>query len=107
MENTNYEAMETEYVELVEVDNDVNYDETDSDKGPGIVPVLVGGLAVVAAIGVGVKTVGPKIVKWCEDKTLARAEKIEAKRALKATEEQEVIIEEDDVDVIDDVETEE
>ena len=96
------ELMETENTEIQEVeDNDVIYDDSESDKGFGLLPVAVGVLAIGTAIGVGVKKVGPKIVTWCEDKALARAEKIKAKRALKEAAEEveeEVIIESEVVD---------
>lgn len=107
MENTNYEAMETENVELVEVENDeVNYDEPVEENGIGIVPVVVGVGLGLTAITVAVKKVGPKIKTGCENLIVNTAEKIKAKRALKAAEENVEVIEENDVDVIDE-ETEE
>lgn len=82
MEENRIESMEMENTEIQEVeDNDVIYDDSESDKGFGLLPVAVGVLAIGTAIGVGVKKVGPKIVTWCEDRTIAKAEKIKAKRA--------------------------
>ena len=96
------ELMEMENTEIQEVeDNDVVYDESESDNGLGILPVAVGVLAIGTAIVVGVKKVGPKIVTWCEDKALARAEKIKAKRELEAAKEDEVEVDTIDVEVVD------
>lgn len=105
MEENRIETMENENVELVEVDNDVVYDESGSDEGLGIIQKIGIVLAVGTAIGIGVKKAGPKFVNWCENKTLARAEKIIAKRELAASKDDEVEVETVDAEVID-VETE-
>lgn len=99
------ETMETENTEIQDV---VIYDldcESGSDEKSGIVPVVVGVLAVGAAIGIGVKTVGPKIKKWNEDRILAKADKIKADRKLEVYEE-DVEAEVIDAEVIDAEETE-
>lgn len=76
MENMNNEIIETAEIEVAQ---EVAYEESES-KGIGFGPVValiaVGG----AAIGLG-KLAWDKSKTWREERTLAKAEKIMAKRA--------------------------
>lgn len=107
MENMNNEIIETTEIETTGVDYiDVDYDETVVEKGNGGKLLLVGGLVVAGAAAI-VATQGKKIKKWHEDRTLAKAEKIMAKRELEAADEDYVEEEIVDAEVIDAEETEE
>ena len=96
MENMNNEIIETTEIDTTDINyNEVEYDEAVESNGNGGKLLVIGGVIAAGAVALAV-TQGKKIMKWCEDKTLAKAEKIMAKRALKAAEEDYV-----DEDVID------
>lgn len=105
MEENRIETMEMDNTEIQELAY-ADYDESGSAEGNGGKALLIAAGIVVAGTGLAIAN-WKKIKKWREDRTLAKAEKIIAKR--EAAEAEEVIIEPDDVneEVVDTVETEE
>ena len=106
MEENRIETMEMENTEIQELDYSVDYDDSEVCESCVGKALLIGGAIVAAGVGLAV-TQRKKIRKWLDDRTLAKAEKIRAKREL-IEECEEVIIEpvDEEFDDIDDVETE-
>lgn len=103
MEENRIETMEMDNTEIQELAY-ADYDESGSAEGNGGKALLIAAGIVVAGTGLVIAN-WKKIKKLREDRTLAKAEKIIAKREAA----EEIVIEPDDFDeeVVDTVETEE
>lgn len=79
MNEERIETMETENTEIQAMDYDMNYDESGLGESGVGKALLIGGAIVAAGVGLAV-TQRKKIKNWLDDRTLAKAEKIKAKR---------------------------